>query len=287
MLLIGSRAIVHYLPEFRPPRDWDLVGSDEEIARLARVLARSDRHPSRPEKSYFQHQGALVEVASTDAVPYWAKVAAAYSEGPVIHERVLGELRLPDPGFLLVSKQCGLIYGIHHWHKNLEDLYFMRDRITSIPEHVAALLPDAIADSKRMFGERHAAAASVADPCHPGLAGPRDPKLHAALHEQLALGSLAAVLDPRAWEGFPELRGEPRRERIIDLFAEETMVLAAEHARERALTGEQLGETQVARWALRILITGKLPEGLRYFGVNHYREIMGRIPDGWLSQALG
>jgi hypothetical protein len=281
MLLIGSRAIVHHLPSFRAPRDWDLVCSSEEIARLDTLLPRSTRHTQRPDKAHFVYKGNLVEAANTDLVPYWAKVAKAFADEPdVLKDPILGEMRIPPVGFLLLTKQCGLIYRIAHWHKNLEDLYFMRDRIPTIPPHAAALLPDALADSRRMFGEGHAKASRDAEPCHPATVGPKDPDLHRALHDRLRIGGAPAVSEPRAWEGFPGRSGDDRRDRMIDLFAEETMVLAAE--RRLLPDGSDHPEGKLLRWAIRNLITSSMPEGLRYFGVNYYREIMDRIPEGCL-----
>ncbi len=283
MLLIGSRAIRHHFPEFRPPRDWDLVGSDEDIAHLDRMLPRSPLDTSGLEKACFSYRGVLVEVANGSVVPYWARVCEALANEPTIEDPVLGKLAIAPPGFLLLTKQCGLIYHITHWHKNLEDLYFLRDRIPSIPEHVAALLPHALSDSRRMFVANHQST-GAAEPCHPNARGPLHPQLHRALHDRLGLAALAAVDEPRAWEGFPERTGASRRERMIDLFAEETMVLAAEQSILPSIDGKSHPEAELTRWAARVLITSTMPEGLRYFGVNYYREIMERVPRGFLTK---
>jgi hypothetical protein len=286
MLLIGSRAIVHHFPRFRPPRDWDLIGTDEDIARLDRALPRSGRgHSQRRDKVHYLYDGVLVEVANASAVPYWARVCEAFADAPTMDEPVLGTLRIPHPGFLLITKHCGLVYRIAHWHKNLEDLYFLRDRIPTIPEPVAALLPHALADSRRMFAESHRRAVADVGPCHPAASPPRDARLHRELHDRLALGDTAAMLEPRAWEAAPELPPSARRDRMIDLFAEETVVLAAERRLSSpAAEGDRHPEAELTRWALRALITSSLPENLRYFGVNYYREIAARVPRGWLSR---
>lgn len=283
MLLIGSRAILYHMPDFRPPRDWDLVGTDEEIERLDRVLPRIDKMPRRREKAYFRHRDVMVEVANASATPYWGKVVATFADGPSIVEPVLGELRIPPVEYLMLTKHCGLIYHVLHWHKNLEDLYFLRDRIQTIPERVAALLPDTLADSRRMFAERHAKSDLAAQPCHPAATrGPLDPVLHRELHERLKVGAAPAVSEPRAWEGFPERTGEARRARMIDLFAEETAVMAAEHAL-RLTPDRARPEAELIRWAVRMLIVSSMPDSLRYFGVNYYREIVERVPRGWLA----
>lgn len=284
MLLIGSRAIRHHFPEFRPPRDWDLVGTREDIARLDQALPRITHAYLGLDKACYAYGGAFVEVVDVAVIPYWATVCAAFAGGPTIEDPVLGVLGIPPPGFLLLTKQCGLIYHLLHWHKNLEDLYFLRDRIPSIPEHVAALLPLALSDSRRMFAANHRKSTSTAEPCHPEARAPLHPRLHRALHDRLALGALAAIDEPRAWEGFPERAGTSRRERMIDLFAEETMVLAAEQSILPSIDGKGHPEAELTRWALRSLITSTMPEGLRYFGVNYYREIMERVPQGFLSK---
>lgn len=284
MLLIGSRAIRHHFPEFRAPRDWDLIGTDADIERLDRVLPRSARHGQRREKAHYTYGGVLVEVANASAVPYWAKVCEAFADEPTIEEPSLGVLRIAPPGFLLLTKQCGLIYRVAHWHKNLEDLYFLRDRIPSIPERVAALLPDALRDSRRMFAGTHLQGARPSEPCHPASRGSLDLLFHRELHERLKLGAVAAAEEPRAWEGFPERTGASRRERMIDLFAEETMVMAAEQRLLPSIDRKAHPEAELTNWALRALITSTMPEGLRYFGVNYYREIAERVPRGWLDR---
>lgn len=283
MLLIGSRAIRHHFPEFRPPRDWDLIGSEEDIARLDGLLPRSPLDTHGGTKTCYSYRGVLVEVARSAMIPYWASVQEAFASEPAIEDPVLGKLAVAPPGFLLLTKQCGLIYHIAHWHKNLEDLYFLRDRIPTIPERVAAFLPQALADSRRMFAEGHRENTSTVESCHPAARGLLYPALHRTLHDRLKLGPGAAIDEPRAWEGFPERPGPERRERMIDLFAEETLVLAAERALLTSKSEEARPEAELTRWALRTLITSTLPEGHRYFGVNYYREIMDRLPQGFLS----
>lgn len=287
MLLIGSRAIRHHFPEFRPPRDWDLVGSAEDIARLDQLLPKSPLDTPGGTKTCYSYRGVLVEVANASMIPYWASVHDAFTSEPAIREPVLGKLAVAPPGFLLLTKQCGLIYHIAHWHKNLEDLYFLRDRIPTIPERVAAFLPHALGDSRRMFAENHLKNVSPIESCHPEARGLLYPELHRTLHDRLKLGACPAAFELRAWEGFPERPGPSRRERMIDLFAEETLVLAAERSLQPAIDDKPHPEGELTRWALRTLITGTLPEGLRYFGVNYYREIMDRLPQGFLARIAG
>ena len=70
MLLISSRAIRYHFPDFREPRDWDLIGTDEDIARLDRILERSPSDRQRREKVHYRLDDVLVEVANASVVPY-------------------------------------------------------------------------------------------------------------------------------------------------------------------------------------------------------------------------
>jgi hypothetical protein len=279
MILIGSRAIRYHFPEFREPFDWDLVGTDQEIAALDGVLPRAGTQT--PEKAHFRYGRVMVEIASATAVPYWELVTRAFANEPVIHEPMLGALQVAPAAYLLLTKHCGLIYPVVHWHKNLEDLYFMRERVTHIPDTIAALLPETLRDSRRMFHESHQRRTVDVHACYPPQAhvGPH----HARLHAVLSLGPTAAASAAGAWDGFPSLEGAEKKRQLRVLLAEEAMVLAAEH-----YLGPQHGFTpkedaELARWALRMLAIGSLPESFRYFLVNHYREIRDLIPADFLA----
>jgi hypothetical protein len=283
MLLIGSRAIVHFFPEFRPPRDWDLVGTAEDIARLGRALPVFKGRSADParDKAYFDYGGVLVEVANASVVPYWARVLETFCDEPSMDEPVLGSLLIAPAPYLLLTKHCGLVYRIAHWHKNLEDLYFLRDRIPTIPDRIAALVSETLVDSARMFAPLHATTKQERSACHPELPPSRDPALHGELHRCLSLGATPATASPDAWQGFPDLQGDARREAMMKVLAEEAMVIGAEEFLRGNLAQT---EDSITRWALRNLITGGLPDAWRYFGVNHYREIRSLVPEGWLDR---
>src|SRR5512145_768630 len=159
MLLIGSRAIRYHFPEFREPVDWDLVGTTDDLRRLDRVLTRRETERRVPAerlfKAHYLYEGTRVEVANADLIPYWRRVCEVFEDAPTFDGGPLGTVRVASPDYLLLTKQCGLVYGIAHWHKNLEDVYYLRDRIPRISEEVAALWPLCVADSQRMFEAGH------------------------------------------------------------------------------------------------------------------------------------
>ena len=284
MLLIGSRAIRVHFPEFREPRDWDLVGTQSEIDWLATKLPLAG--PQRPEKAHFRLEKRLVEVANASLVPYWGKVLELFTSEPQIKHEVFGPTSVAPPGFLLLTKHCGLIYRVVHWHKNLEDLYFLRDRIPTIPAPVSALIADAMADSERMFAVGHDKN-KQAFTCHPSTSGPLDGELHSRLHQRFAHEGLALCEHAGCWSGFVQRNVNERKHLMLQLFAEEAQVVAAQAWIEAGSSNasiEQQHDDQWIRWALRTLCTGELPAGLRYFVVNYYREIRASIPANWADK---
>jgi hypothetical protein len=284
MLLIGSRAIRVHFPEFREPRDWDLVGTQAEIDALAQRLRRAG--PQRPEKAHFQLGKRLVEVANASVVPYWEKVLLAFEHEREIQHDELGPLRVAPPGYLLLTKHCGLIYRVVHWHKNLEDLYFLRDRVPAMSAPIADLVHDAMADSARMFAANHDRVRHLPQTCHPAATALPNQLLHEELHQRLALGDVPRVTCPDAWQGFASHPVAERKQQMLQLLAEEAMVIAAQAWMQPGshASGPARNPEQWIRWALRTLCIGELPDGLRYFVVNYYREIRGLIPTDWVHR---
>lgn len=280
MLLIGSRAIRLHFADFRPPKDWDLIGTAEEIAWLERRLPLIETtHPEY--KRAFQYGDVVVEVTNSSKSAYWAEVQAEFAASPTVEDEVLGSLCIPHPAFLLLTKQCGLVYAIYHWHKNLEDMYFLKDRLPTIPERLARFQPLALEDSRRMFAEQRAEQSLRT--CHPTLGG-QSSVIHSRLHEAVRLGESPAVDSPSAWDGFPDQAAAERSRWMERLLAEEAMVIAAEDFRGQWSGPCDGRESEFLNRALRELCTGCLPIGWRYFCVNHFREILALVPEGFLAR---
>jgi hypothetical protein len=310
MLLIGSRAIRFHLPSFREPRDWDLIATDEELAGVAsrlpanRVIpkpgtaaSRAPRPPNRPEdpKHFFRHGENLVEVARQSMSPYWAKVSACFADADVMEDPVLGPLRVAPLDFLLLTKQCGLVYPILHWHKNLRDVYLLRDSVVAVSRNVAALWPDAMADSARMFAETHRRRKHPLLCCHPAASPAADRELHLVLHRAFSRRPETVGEPEKTW-ALPE--GASRAERkaaLMERLAEEAQVVAVEQMLWDLANGGNdvpeadrflAGATKWLRWTLRDLAIGPLPIETRYFLVNHYREIRDLVPARWTDKVL-
>jgi hypothetical protein len=282
MLVYGSRALRFHFPQFREPRDWDLIGTRADVERLDRVLPR--RGNQRPAKVHFEHDGVMVEVDVAEELPFWARALHLFRDAPILEEPVLGPLRVPPPALMLFTKQCGLIYDVVHWHKNLEDLYQLQEWITEVPPEAQELLRPIQEHSRSLRAEGHAkVVGSRPDACHPKMPTQPEPKLHRRLHEHIKLGASPIVDRDGAWQAFPHLQGDEKLHSMRLLFAEEAMVLAATlHLQSARQTSHP--PAQLKRAALRRLIQSALPEAWRYFGINNYREISRLMPETWLER---
>ncbi|MBX3182373.1 MAG: hypothetical protein KIT72_09010 [Polyangiaceae bacterium] len=287
MLVIGSRAVRHHFPEFRKPLDWDLVGTAEEVERLAGALEELPRAPKSAadvhQKRLFTYGGRLVEAIISDDDWYWEEVTQALAGGPRINEPLFGELRVAHPAYVLLTKHCTLAYPLYFWHKAVEDFYFLRDRIPAMPAHVAALAPATLEHARVMYKNFHEQLEHRV--CHPSCGVAYGPHNHQLLHQHLALRPELGpwAQDSAAWQGFPEVPEEERLQRMRQLFAEEVMVVAAEELL-RAGRDFARAEAEYTTWALRIVSTGTLPVTLRYLLVNHLREVRKLIPQGWAQR---
>jgi len=282
MLVIGSRALRYHLPQFREPQDWDLAGTRADVERLDRLLPRRGHQAAY--KAHFEYDSVMVEVDIAEERPFWARALHVFRDAPILDGGVLGPLRVPPAAFLMFTKQCGLIYGVKHWHKNLEDLYQLQAWITEVPQEARDLLRPLQEYARGMYGENHAKATrSHPDACHPKMPTQPDAEPHRRLHECVKLGAKPIVDLKGAWQGFPQLKGDEKLQQMRLLFAEEAMVLAATiHLESPRQTTNPAA--QLKRAALRTLIQGSLPEAWRYFGINNYREISALIPETWIER---
>lgn len=282
MLVFGSRALRYHFPQFRQPQDWDLAGTRADVERLDQVLPRRG-HQAR-HKAHFEYNSVTVEVDIAEERPFWARAMHVFRDAPILDESVLGPLRVPPPAFMLFTKQCGLIYGVRYWHKNLEDLYQLQQWITEVPQEARDLLGPMQEHSRSMQGESHARATRPnPDACHPKMPTQPDAEPHRRLHECMKLGARPMVDIEGAWQAFPRLEGEEKLHHMRLLFAEEAMVLAATlHLGSPRQTTHP--PAQLKRAALRRLIQSALPEAWRYFGINNYREISALIAETWVER---
>lgn len=282
MLVFGSRALRYHFPQFRQPRDWDLAGTRADVERLDQILPRRGHQAAY--KVHYEYGGVMVEVDIAEEREFWARALHAFRDAPVLDEPVLGPLRVPPAAFVLFTKQCGLIYRVLHWHKNLEDLYQLQQWVTDVPLEARELLRPMQEHSRSMHGEAHAKATRTQpDACHPRMPTRPEAELHGRLHELMKLGDRPMVSLEGAWQGFPHLAGTEKLQAMRLLFAEEAMVLAATlHLRSpRQATHPP---AQLKRAALRRLIQSALPEAWRYFGINSYREISALFPETWAER---
>ncbi len=278
MLVIGSRAIRYHLPEFRQPKDWDLIGTLAEKEFVEGILEPAKK--ASTEKKYFYRYGdAHVEFVIREKSPYWDMIAETFEKAPVLTDPVLGEMHVPSLAFLLMTKQCALIYPIVHWHKNLEDVFWLRNRVHEVAEAEQHLLAAAQQDSADVYRALHARTESLPVACHPKLPPHPDEQLHELLHERMKLEGVPLVQLEGAWLGFPGSDPEERKERMIQLLAEEAMVHTGHRVLEFDANQPLPTAQEMKRKALRSVIWSHLPPAWRYFAVNHYDRISALMPE--------
>jgi hypothetical protein len=282
MLLHGSRAVRYHFPQYREPRDWDLVGTRADVERLDQLLPR--RGHQTQYKAHFEYDSVMVEVDIAEECEFWAQAFHAFRDAPILDDSIFGPLRVPPPAFLLFTKQCALIYEVVHWHKNLADLYQLQEWVTEVPQEARDLLRPMQEHSRSMHAENQASATrSHPDACHPKMPTQPEAEPHRRLHERMKLGARPVVDSDGAWQAFPHLGGDEKLRNMRLLFAEEATVLAATlHLESPRQTTHP--PALLKRAALRRLIQSALPEAWRYFGINNYREIIALIPETWIER---
>src|SRR5688572_31643496 len=101
MLVYGSRALRYHFPQFREPKDWDLVGTRADVERLDKVLVRRGRQSAY--KVHFDYDSAMVEVDVAEEREFWMHAMHVFRDAPILEESVLGPLRVPPPAFMLFT----------------------------------------------------------------------------------------------------------------------------------------------------------------------------------------
>ncbi len=281
MLLFGSRALAYTVPGFRDPVDWDVVGTDEDLARIDKLLPRYEGKKPSPNKTVFVYEGCPLELVHSQPGDYWSKVREVFANEKTIDVPVLGRLVVAPAPYCLITKQVALIYRIHHWHKNLEDVYVLRNRILTIPPHIEALLPSTQEHVRNYYAPRHKESLAVPVACHPALPNQPIAPLHGLLHERVSFASRPLAYEKDAWKAFPHLKGADRIDRMHHLLAEEVMTFAAHCRYQERGFPEARTDAELKRFALREFAVSHLPEDWRYFLVNHYREIANLVPEDW------
>ena len=283
MLLIGSRAIRIHIPKFREPVDWDLIGTEKDAEYLASVLPKKSRQKDNLHKRYYSYKGAPVELVLTETFKIWQRITKILENEPTITEPVLGELIIPPASFLMLTKHCALGYPVANWHKNMAEVYLMRNYIPEIPERIAPVVALLQESCRTIYTDSHARAALSPVACHPKGVQYEDAKLHHQLHEHFKLESLPAAHGDGAWEGFPDV-AQPERQTLMQrVLAEEAMTFAGHYYTSCEINSRPRSSREMKRYALRMLLTSGLPQAWRYFGVNNYREIAALIPEDFLA----
>jgi hypothetical protein len=137
MIIIGSRAISFWYPDFREAKDWDIIARPSEILAWATEAKDSivDMVSPHDKKVRFKlKDGSRLEFETItplssnetletqiNALPYSFKMDIPF-----------GEANVPSPSILTLIKRSHLDWNVH-WRKNIEDYHWLKDRSEGEP----------------------------------------------------------------------------------------------------------------------------------------------------------
>ena len=118
MLLIGSRALRHHLRTARAAKDWDVVGTRDDLRALSAILEPLRGAPWTSAKAYFLADDRPVEFIVADGTT-WMDVLAR--PAPEVEVDPLGRVRVATLDTLRLLKESHLHVTGHFW-KTVEDV---------------------------------------------------------------------------------------------------------------------------------------------------------------------
>lgn len=127
MLLIGSKALKHWVSESRPGRDYDLISTKEELQTLrdqnqGNILHDSTSNSGKKRHLRIGHVPVEVEFITPGSSN---EILVELATGPTIN--VLGvDVKIADPAVLMVIKKSHLNYPINWW-KHVQDYGKLKD----------------------------------------------------------------------------------------------------------------------------------------------------------------
>lgn len=131
MIIIGSRAAKYHFPEFRNPKDWDIVASLEEIKAFAEKH-KEDITSMMPNASGEKMKIMLGKIQTEVEIVEMIESAQMLYDFDFKDEmNFFGEnAKVVSPNILFLMKDSHIRYPIH-WKKNIEDYHFFKEKTTA------------------------------------------------------------------------------------------------------------------------------------------------------------
>lgn len=269
MIVLGSRAARHHLPAFRPPADWDLVVTPEEIGRIALAYDGSITEfvPSSPYKYRLMlHGERMIEVEVVEPGSSNALLAEDAASWPKIDTPV-GLAHVPPLDYLWRIKKAHVYWPVH-WDKNIADLHEIGAACGFRPHARAeAFYALRLQECEAKFGHRRRARLSMSNEAFFAKSEKAVGRVvdHDAIHEVVAYGERPlfeamkhdlslATLSRDLFEAASE-------ETKLRLVREEAMAIAIE----------------------RYILTGKVGEGAVAYA-SALKRICTTLTSGWFRE---
>jgi len=131
MLLIGSRAARFHYPDFRKPKDYDFIATRKDVESFLSTREHVDN------SSHDKKIRAKVKVGSK-VIQFEFDLVESYASSQFLYQadldfgafdKKLGiSYGVASPHALFILKKSHIIFPIH-WHKNIVDYLFLKDKL--------------------------------------------------------------------------------------------------------------------------------------------------------------
>lgn len=122
MLLIGSQAAKYHFPDFREPKDIDLIAFRDEVSSVFAPEETLDKY-----KFKVNDINVEVEVAEPGKASYLLYCSQKLNIGMDQTIPGIGKVKVASPNALFLLKKSHLPFNIH-WNKNFFDYLFLKKK---------------------------------------------------------------------------------------------------------------------------------------------------------------
>lgn len=267
-LLIGSRALSHWLPKYRKPGDWDIIISKEEAANW-----------SEPREVLFTSNGR--EIVLVDGVKFELEFDICDSCQQLLelakeipfHTEINGlTLQIATLPILLAVKKSH-IHQTTNWHKHIQDYHLLKKYAVLTPEL------EQLSETRKKERERRGPKRSMNVDNNSFFADSQKFVHRVYIHDDLHYAT--CYYDRPIWIG---CKKDPDKAAIsqelferlshgdkIKMVQEEAFALALER---RVIPGVETDPTKAFRYALMRICTNLTRGWFRTFATENYPEVI-------------
>lgn len=136
MVVIGSRAMHYWYPQTRIPKDYDVIGTKEELVKYLKdnydlVSSCKISRPGKYMIKLLAGQSLEFEVTDPYVPPGSCQTVLSRSryQPTVLYSEVNLECTVASPEILLAIKKSHLSVPLKRWGKHMEDYHFLKSKV--------------------------------------------------------------------------------------------------------------------------------------------------------------